>query len=88
MQESLVAMTDHAYLALELVLRERRSSISPSVQGCEASGSASVSVLVDVVASLGPRAGLDAVDREEAKSRVRRARFLSGEDGGGVGGAQ
>ena len=83
-------MTDHAYLALELVLRERRSSISPSVQGCGASGSASVeaSVLVDVVASLGPRAGLDAVDREEAKSRVRRARFLSGEDGGGVGGAQ
>ena len=85
-----MAMTDHAYLALELVLRERRSSISPSVQGCEASGSASVeaSVLVDVVASLGPRAGLDAVDREEAKSRVPRARFLSGEDGGGVGGAQ
>ena len=78
-----MAMTDHACLALVLILSERRRSISSSVQGCGASGSASV----DGVASRCPRVGLDAIEREEVLSCVRRARFLSGGDGG-VGGAQ
>ena len=85
-----MAMTDHACLALVLILSERRRSISSSVQGCGASGSASAaaaSVLVDGVASRCPRVGLDAIQREEVLSRVRRARFLSGGDGG-VGGVQ
>ena len=64
-------------------------SISSSVQGCRASGSASAAayVVVDGVASRCPRVGLDAIEREEVLSRVRRARFLSGGDGG-VGGVQ
>ena len=84
-----MAMTDHACLVLVLILSERRRSISSSVQGCGASGSASAaaSVLVDGVASRCPRVGLDAIEREEVLSRVRRARFLSGGDGG-VGGVQ
>ena len=49
--------------------------------------SVAVSVLVDGVASRCPRVGLDAIEREEVLSRVRRARLLSGGDGG-VGGAQ
>ena len=47
----------------------------------------SLIVLVDGVASRCPRVGLDAIEREEVLSCVRRACFLSGGDGG-VGGAQ